>query len=118
MILREIKPKKKKKEKKVLNKKLKKEYLCESGKKLIDAIWENNIYAVKDITKLKFNLNTKDHSGWTPIMSAACKGYIDILEVLINLGAGVNIKNSEGRTALMISCMFGRRDASDSLIKA
>jgi ankyrin repeat protein len=39
----------------------------------------------------------------------ACQnGHIDIVELLIDKGANVNIKNYKGRTGLFVVCLEGR----------
>jgi len=55
------------------------------------------------------NVNEKeDQHGWTPLHLAALNGNTQIVTQLIGLGAEVNARDDDGRTALHLSAMNGR----------
>lgn len=43
-----------------------------------------------------------EYKFWTPLTKASEKGHSDIVEYLVENGAGVNIKNEDGHTALIL----------------
>lgn len=62
----------------------------------------------KDFSFLKTNLhadnvNMTDAFGWTPLMSAAYSGNLEIVEFLLKLGAESNIKDKSGFTATTLA---------------
>ncbi|CAF3888873.1 unnamed protein product [Rotaria sordida] len=52
------------------------------------------------IEKGKIPMNTLDQSGWSPMHLAAGHNNIDILTLLIEKGADINVKDSDGNTPL------------------
>ncbi|CAF4678213.1 unnamed protein product [Rotaria sp. Silwood1] len=52
------------------------------------------------IEKGKVPLNTLDQSGWSPMHLAAGHNNVDMLTLLIEKGADINIKDSQGNTPL------------------
>ncbi|KAF4673513.1 Ankyrin Repeat [Perkinsus olseni] len=48
-------------------------------------------------------LNQRDKQGWTPLMHAASKGYIDCVQMLLDRRADVNVKAYSGHNALAIA---------------
>ena len=53
--------------------------------------------AIKLLIEYKYFLDIADKYGWTPLMSAAACGRIDIVKFLCSKGAGVNLKEQMGR---------------------
>lgn len=49
------------------------------------------------------NVNLTDDFGWTPLMSAAYCGHLDIIEFLLNLGANRKAKEKSGLTAAQLA---------------
>lgn len=49
------------------------------------------------------NVNLTDDFGWTPLMSAAYCGHLDIIEFLLNLGANKKAKEKSGLTAAQLA---------------
>ncbi|XP_076549062.1 uncharacterized protein LOC117601159 [Osmia lignaria lignaria] len=49
------------------------------------------------------NVNLMDDFGWTPLMSAAYCGHLDIVEFLLNLGANRKVKEKSGLTAAQLA---------------
>jgi uncharacterized protein len=49
------------------------------------------------------DINAQTHSGWTALMQAIDYGNLALASLLIDKGADVNKKDSQGRTALMVT---------------
>lgn len=62
------------------------------------------------------NINARDCVGWTALMMAAYKGYINIAKVLIKHGADVNIRTNTW-TALSWATRYGHTETADLLRK-
>ena len=62
-------------------------------------------------------INEIDKSGNAPIHWAVSEELIDIIELLIKRGANLNVKNSEGYTALNSSIHLNKINAAEFLIK-
>jgi ankyrin repeat protein len=52
------------------------------------------------------NPNTSDDGGWTPLMSAASAGHVQVAKLLIDRGADVHFKTEAGRTPLHYVFLF------------
>ena len=67
------------------------------------AIEQNDLEKIKTlISKGYFNnggIDTIGYSGMSPLMMAASQGRIEIVKEFLNLGANVNLKNKNGKTA-------------------
>ena len=55
------------------------------------------------------NVNHFDE-GVTALMGAAYRGHKEVVEILLNKGSNVNLKNEAGTTALMYAAMDGHSD--------
>jgi len=49
------------------------------------------------------NVNISDDFGWTPLMSAAYCGHLDIVQFLLSLGANKKIRDKSGLTAAQLA---------------
>ncbi|MDW5288751.1 ankyrin repeat domain-containing protein [Formosa sp. PL04] len=56
--------------------------------------------------------------NWTPLIHAAYKGRLDIVEMLISMGVGINIETQKGQTALMFACEEGHAETVKLLLEA
>ena len=56
-------------------------------------------WAIKIIEQLTPNVNSVDHSGWTPLMNASANNLTKVWKVLISNEADISIKNHDGFTA-------------------
>ncbi|MBT4856005.1 ankyrin repeat domain-containing protein [bacterium] len=65
------------------------------------------------------DLNVQDvQSENTALILASGRGYLGVVEALINRGAGLNARNAEGDTALMKAVEGGRQEVVEALINA
>ena len=64
------------------------------------AVFDENIGAVKQHLDAGTNVNAKAYGGSTPLHRAAFDGHKEIAELLIAKGADVNAKNQEDTTPL------------------
>lgn len=68
---------------------------------LIEAVKNNDINKINSILKSgKADINSKDKYCETALMIASCKGNLEIVKLLVDNGADINIKNNNGKTAL------------------
>jgi hypothetical protein len=61
-------------------------------------------------------LDVQDQSGWSALMNAASHGHVETCQLLVNLGADVNLKSKQGRTALHWAASKGREQVVDFLL--
>lgn len=85
---------------------------------LVVAADNNNIRLVKKSIKKGANLN-KNKAGGMALMMACQKGYVSVVDVLINAGVSVNISvNNDDEFPLLLACQFGHTNVVASLLKA
>lgn len=68
--------------------------------------------------KYKFNLNAKDAAGNTMLITASLRGHLDVVRVLINAEADLNIMNIDHNTALIAAASEGYSEVVRVLINA
>ncbi|CAI9096506.1 OLC1v1032671C5 [Oldenlandia corymbosa var. corymbosa] len=61
-------------------------------------------------------VNSVDEEGWGPLHSAASSGNLEIVEVLLDTGADVNLKNNGGRTAIHYAASKGWLKIAELLV--
>lgn len=62
-------------------------------------------------------INRREHfEGRTPLHTACSDGSLDIIKLLLEKGAGINIQDYYGRTPLCDACSFGRGDIVSFLL--
>ena len=86
------------------------------AKILNDINWDN--IEIENI-KATFNLidiNEKDDNDWTILMHASFYGYIDIVEMLLDMGANLNQRSKSGDTALQLAISQGHKNVIDFLV--
>ncbi len=78
----------------------------------------------RDIKKLKILLSKENTvidgralDDWTALTLASCKGYHDVVELLLNAGADVNAVSGGGKTALFWARYYEHEDIVDLLKK-
>lgn len=88
----------------------------ENSKDLINAVKNNNYSLFRGLVN-KNNINTRDGSGNTLLMIAAQKGFIKIVEYLVDEGVDIDEVNSVGQTALNLAVYFGQNSIANYLIE-
>lgn len=73
---------------------------------IVEAASSHNLPALKLMLKLGFDVNTRGGEGLTPVAQAALRGYVEVVRVLIDHHADLEIRNDYGGTALE-SCQWG-----------
>jgi ankyrin repeat protein/L-ascorbate metabolism protein UlaG (beta-lactamase superfamily) len=59
---------------------------------------------------------SNNRSGWTPLHISAIKGYGEIVRLLIDAGANVNLEDLEGNTPLLLASKYENRGVAKLLI--
>jgi len=89
----------------------------EKDNELIEAVYNNDVDAVKRLLTEGANVNAKTQEDVTPLMYAAQNGNKEILEMLLASGASVNEKPTDGFSALSSACLFNHLDVAITLIE-
>ena len=79
-------------------------------KRLISAVLDENINQVEKLIRKKVNINVIDEEGRTPLMRASWRGFVKIVNILVEAGAEVNITDNFGRTALTYALHWGNKE--------
>lgn len=96
------------------------------NRELFDAAISNDSEKVRLQLKNNADVNTTynmpvvaggEIERWTPLMSAASNGNLNILKLLINKGAWVNYMNSEVKSALWYATYSGKADVVKYLLE-
>jgi len=61
--------------------------------------------------------NIQDFDGWTALMKAVYKGNVEIVQILINHGADLKLKNIGGHTALYIAEKLNTREEIIAMLR-
>ncbi len=62
------------------------------------------------------DINQRDYNGWTVLMYASYYGYIDVVDILLDLGANINEKSKLEDTALQLAISQEHKKIVDLLI--
>jgi hypothetical protein len=76
---------------------------------------EHGMSAVQFLLGNNAELNMKD-SIQTPLQAAAEKGHTEVVELLLERGAIIDLKNAQGQTALMVATTHGRAQVASQLL--
>lgn len=57
------------------------------------------------------------HSYWTPMHHACWNGHIEVVRLLLDAGASVNITNGDGESPFNDACEFARRTGDLSIVR-
>ncbi|KAE8590313.1 hypothetical protein XENTR_v10018016 [Xenopus tropicalis] len=79
-----------------------------SGQHLHRAVNMNDEHEVKNILETgHVKVDIPDKLGFTPLMVAAQKGFLRLVELLTEHGADINQMNGSGKNSLMLACFAG-----------
>lgn len=74
---------------------------------LYQAVDKKSIRWVRFLIKAKCDINTRSKTHFkTTLNLAIFRGYLEIVELLLNAGANVNIRDGHGNTPLHIACKY------------
>jgi ankyrin repeat protein len=82
-----------------------------------NAINSNNSEGIKRLFALGMDPNTRYENGTTPLHVAAGRGNVDVIKLLIDSGADVHAKDSDGLNALYKAHKLGNKKAVDVLMR-
>ena len=68
---------------------------------LMVACENGSIDKVKEICLVKKHINEQDENGWSPLIKATYYNQIEIVKLLLSIGADINVKNKNGTNLLM-----------------
>lgn len=84
---------------------------------ILEAVRDANIPRIKQLAKGKGKLDFVDSRAMSPLMVAANDNNLEIVKILVEAGADVNLKNPEnGKTALMYAAGNGYVEVCQFLI--
>ncbi len=66
---------------------------------------DGNIQKIRNIKLSKRNINAMDDTRTTSLMIASSCGYIEIVKILVENGANLNLQNTHGYSALIRACI-------------
>lgn len=82
------------------------------------AVYSGNERYVKRLARKVEDLNAPDESGQTTLIAAAATmGFANIVDILADAGADVNVRGGDGGTPLLIASFFGRVDTVKVLLE-
>jgi ankyrin repeat protein len=83
------------------------------------AAMTGNTAAVQQHLRAGTDINAKeDFGGSTPLILAAIFGQAEIVKILIDAGAELDLRNSSGGTALHQACFFGRPEIVELILNS
>lgn len=68
---------------------------------------KNSIEAIRWLLEKDFDINEEDDKGYTPLSLAGFKGYVQIMNLLLQKGADTNYINLDGKTIIQIVAQGG-----------
>ncbi len=83
----------------------------EADQCLIRAIMEEDQELIDRCIEREADINFRGKGGWTPLMVAATRGNVAILEHLLGLGANIEDVSDEGWSSLMLAVYQGHHQA-------
>jgi ankyrin repeat protein len=84
---------------------------------ILEAVRDGNIPGLKKLIKSKAKLDFVNSREMTPLMIASADNNLEIVKILVEAGANINIKNNEnGKNALMYAASLGYFEVCDYLI--
>ena len=84
--------------------------------KLDDAINRDDILEVKELIESGADIEFSDSFGCTPLINAAWVASAEIVEYLLGLGANINHRDNDGKTALEKVMEIGHNDYGHKVV--
>lgn len=82
------------------------------------AVYTGNERYVKRLLRKVEDLNATDDAGQTTLIGAAATfGFANIVDILAEAGADVNVQGGDGATPLLVASFFGRADTVKVLLE-
>jgi ankyrin repeat protein len=89
-----------------------------SNQQLIDACISGNLAAARHLLDDGVDVNWKTKEGRTALIQAGQYGHVEIVELLLDRGAKINLESDAGRwTSLMGASYYGNRDCARLLLE-
>lgn len=85
---------------------------------LMVAASKGDLATVKSLVDKGVNVNTQDERGSTPLMEAVWAGHADVVNFLIERKADVNVKKTDGSSALTVAKSKNNRAITEAIEKA
>lgn len=82
------------------------------------AVIAGDIEGVRRLLSDGVPVDGRDGQGWTPLMHAANKGYVILIEMLLRSGASPDVRAADGATALFIATMNAHPETIALLMRA
>jgi len=80
---------------------------CQDRTRLVNAVMReaqnNNVARVTELLSDICDVDVLDQHGWTPLMSAACAGALDVVKFLISCKADANVRDKSGNTCVSLA---------------
>ncbi|MDE0005389.1 MAG: ankyrin repeat domain-containing protein [Rhodospirillaceae bacterium] len=86
--------------------------------RLHGAVIAGDIEGVHELLSDGARVDGRDSQGWTPLMHAANKGYVLLVDILLRSGASPDIRAADGATALFMATMNAHPEAIALLMRA
>lgn len=78
----------------------------------------NHLHIVQDLARRGAALEARDlRFGWTALLFAASKGFLEIATALLESRADVSASGQGGETSLMLACLFGHTAVAEVLLE-
>ncbi len=87
-------------------------------KKLMEAVFNEDLKAVKRLIKQGAPVNAQDEAGWTALHMASYEGFLEIAHLLIDVGAQLDLKNKFETTPLHMAASERNLEVVEALIEA